>query len=78
MSQRTEQLAELYKNFVKTAVFTQLDSSLKAEAELRRRNASKLEPVQSWGELRFADGVEWVLTHIKSQQSLDKKGAREK
>lgn len=76
MSEHTEQLAEMYRNFAKSPVFRHLSEAASRHADSVRRSAGKSQDT-AFGELRFADGVEWFLSHIKQQQVLDKKGARE-
>jgi hypothetical protein len=73
MSNKTEQIAEMYRNFANSTVGKHLMESVAKEADQTRRNASKSQ-VAAYGDLRFADGIEWVIAHIRQQQSLDKMG----
>lgn len=77
MSEKTEQLAVLYREFAKSPVFTHLKVSAEAKATQTRKDASQ-DSATAFGELRYADGVEWFLSHVNQQQVLDKKGGREK
>ena len=77
MSERAQQLAVMYREFIKSPVYDHIRTALGERADSTRRNASKNQTT-AYGELRFADGLEVFETFCNAQATLDKKGAREK
>lgn len=64
MSEHTDQIGAAYRQLAESPGGRLLLEWINESVAARRKNASKSEPIPAWGELRFADGLEEVKTHI--------------
>jgi hypothetical protein len=69
---QADQLAKMYEEFSKSPVGLHLLSWIKETANTKRESAGRLEPIPAWGQLKLADGIEEVASHISSMQLLGK------
>lgn len=60
-----EKVQNAYAQLMATEGFKNLEKRMSESATDKRRDAGKLEPTTAWGELKFADGIEYVLQHIR-------------
>lgn len=72
MSEKTEKLASLMQRLCESEEGQYLIKWIEETSANERKNASKLEPVQSWGELKSADGRESVVQHINQLRRMTK------
>lgn len=70
MSEHTEQIAALYEQLATSAAGKHLIEWIEKTTKETREHAGKSEPTKAWGELRFADGMTEVLTHITQMRSM--------
>lgn len=60
-----EASSNAYKQLIKSEGGKRLEAWIKETANEKRKNASKSQDT-AYGDLRFADGIEYVLSHIKT------------
>lgn len=63
--------AKIYQTFQRSQVYELIRESIRKEADTVRRNATK-DYDTAYGELRYADGIEWLEQHVKQRGALDK------
>lgn len=71
MSENSDRIASMYKQLIKSEGGKNLLEWIEKTSNSRRKAAGKLEPVPSWGELKFADGLDEVKTHIQQMSGLN-------
>lgn len=70
MSEKSEAVGALYQHGADSDFGKHLLNWIEETAAARRKRAGKSEPIPAWGELRFADGLDEVITHIMQMCSM--------
>lgn len=76
MSEKTDKLTALYERLAQSEEGQHLMNWVEKSAQQIRKDASKSKPIEAYGELRFADGMDYVLEAIKTNRRANQMGKR--